>query len=63
MQSEEKKGNTLIAVSATPIMDGGHCCGEHVDEFYVRCAMEITGHRIGHCHINRVEIGHLLKAF
>ena len=53
----------LIAIDATPVLDGGHVGSEHVTEMYVGYAMRIAQESEAHRHSNQTQLGHALQQF
>jgi superfamily II DNA or RNA helicase len=53
----------LLAIDATPMLDGGHVGADHVPERYVGYAIRITQENDAHRHANHTQLGHALKRF
>jgi len=53
----------IMAIDATPMLDGGHVGAEHVTELYVGYAMRIAKDNEAHRHSNHTQLGHALQQF
>jgi hypothetical protein len=59
----EMREPVLLAIDATPILDGGHVGADHVPERFVGYAIRITQESDAHRHFNHTQLGYALQRF